>query len=210
MFSVVSLTCHADLAILLIPHSVKVIATPSVANNAWYCSLNDALGSVNMRAKSSSRNASNSTRIGKRPCNSGIKSDGLATWKAPDAINNIWSVFTMPCLVLTVEPSINGNRSRCTPSRDTSGPDDSPRLHILSISSIKMIPLFSAAKIAFSFKSSWLINFDASDSINALSASLIFMVRFLDSPLLPRLWNMPCSWLVISSIPGGAIISTPT
>jgi hypothetical protein len=32
---------------------------------------------------------SSSTRIGKRPCNSGIKSLGLETWKAPAPINSM-------------------------------------------------------------------------------------------------------------------------
>ncbi len=45
-------------------------------------------------------------------------------WKAPEAMNRMWSVRTMPCLVLTVEPSTIGSRSRCTPWRDTSGPCD--------------------------------------------------------------------------------------
>ena len=43
-------------------------------------------------------------------------------WNAPEAMNRMWSVFTGPCLVLTVVPSISGSRSRCTPSRDTSAP----------------------------------------------------------------------------------------
>lgn len=43
-------------------------------------------------------------------------------WNAPDAIKRIWSVFTIPYLVLTVEPSTIGNKSRWTPSRETSGP----------------------------------------------------------------------------------------
>ena len=34
----------------------------------------------------------------------------------------MWSVRTAPYLVLTVEPSTIGSRSRCTPSRETSGP----------------------------------------------------------------------------------------
>jgi hypothetical protein len=44
-----------------------------------------------------------------------------SVWNAPEAINRMWSVFTMPCLVETVQPSTSGSRSRCTPSRDTSG-----------------------------------------------------------------------------------------
>jgi hypothetical protein len=34
----------------------------------------------------------------------------------------MWSVLTMPYLVLTVVPSTSGSRSRCTPWRDTSAP----------------------------------------------------------------------------------------
>jgi len=43
--------------------------------------------SVRMRRKSSSLSEASSTRIGRRPCNSGSKSEGLATWKAPEAMN---------------------------------------------------------------------------------------------------------------------------
>ena len=50
---------------------------------------------------------------------------------------------TGPCLVETVVPSINGRRSRCTPSRLTSAPTRSERAVILSISSRKTIPLSS-------------------------------------------------------------------
>ena len=64
-----------------------------------------------------------STRIGRRPCSSGSRSDGFDMWKAPDAMNRMWSVFTAPCLVETVVPSISGSRSRCTPSRETSRAD---------------------------------------------------------------------------------------
>ena len=44
----------------------------------------------------------------------------MEIWNAPEAMNRMWSVFTAPCLVETVVPSISGSRSRCTPSRDTS------------------------------------------------------------------------------------------
>jgi hypothetical protein len=40
-------------------------------------------------------------------------------------------------------------------------------------------------------------------------ASLMRSLRFLVF-WLPRFWNRPCSWLVISSMPGGVMISTPT
>jgi hypothetical protein len=52
--------------------------TPSVASSAVYCVVSEASGSVRMRTKSSAVSASSSTRIGKRPCSSGIRSDGLA------------------------------------------------------------------------------------------------------------------------------------
>ena len=81
-----------------------------------------ASGSVRMRRKSSRVSACSSTRIGRRPCSSGNRSDGLATWNAPEAMNSTWSVFTGPCLVEIVVPSISGSRSRCTPSRETSPP----------------------------------------------------------------------------------------
>ena len=69
---------------------------------------------------SSRVSASSSTRIGRRPCNSGNRSEGFAIWNAPEAMNRMWSVLTAPCLVETVVPSISGSRSRCTPSRETS------------------------------------------------------------------------------------------
>jgi len=90
--------------------------------------------------KSSFVSESSSTRIGKRPCSSGIRSEGFAVLKAPAAMNRMWSVLTMPCFVFTVEPSTMGSRSRWTPSRDTSGPWLALLPTILSISSRKMIP----------------------------------------------------------------------
>ena len=158
-----------------------------------YCSVNDAFGSVRIRTKSAALSASNSTRIGRRPCNSGIRSDGLETWKAPDAMNKMWSVFTIPCLVVTVQPSISGNRSRCTPSRDTPPSFESLRLQILSISSRKTMPLFSTAKMAFSFNSSGLTSFAASSSTSCFNASFTFILRdFVVEPP-DKFWNMPCN-----------------
>ena len=97
-----------------------------------------------MRTKSASVSGLSSTRIGKRPCSSGMRSLGLETWKAPAAMKSTWSVFTIPYLVCTFDPSTIGSRSRCTPSRETSGPPISPRSPaILSISSRKMMPSVS-------------------------------------------------------------------
>jgi hypothetical protein len=127
--------------------SLKSSVTPSVFSSATYCLINDASGSVRMRRRSSRLSAFSSTRIGSRPCSSGNRSDGLEMWNAPDAMNSTWSVFTGPCLVLTVVPSISGSRSRCTPSRDTSAPMRPSRPAILSISSRNTMPFCSTALI---------------------------------------------------------------
>ena len=78
IFSVLSLTCHAALAKAWMPSSLNETSTPSVANKAMYCSVNDAFGSVKILTKSLVVNACNSTRIGNLPYNSGIKSEGFA------------------------------------------------------------------------------------------------------------------------------------
>ncbi len=186
IFSALSFTSNADFAICVTPSSVNSMARPSVFINALYCTVNAASGSVNIRSKSSAFNADNSTRIGKRPCSSGIRSLGLVREKAPDAINNIWSVFTMPYLVDTVQPSTNGNRSRCTPSRDTSAPPPlSARFATLSISSIKTIPFCSAFSTARVLISSSLSNLPASSSritFRALSIRIL-LVFLLSLPM---------------------------
>ncbi|MCY1351694.1 hypothetical protein D9M69_379690 [compost metagenome] len=120
----------------------------------------------------------------------------------------MWSVFTMPSLVFTVQPSISGSRSRCTPSRETSAPPTLPRLATLSISSMKTIPFCSTASRAAALSSSSLTRRAASSSRTSFMASLTFSLRVLRLPL-PRLEKRFCSWLVISSMPGGAMISTP-
>ena len=209
MFSVRSLTCQATSAIRRMQSSVSSRLSPSVASRALYCSVSEHLGSVRMRSNSSGVSALSSTRIGRRPCNSGIRSLGLARWKAPDAMNRIWSVRTMPYLVLTVEPSISGSRSRCTPSRDTSVPPVSERLATLSSSSIKTMPWFSTTSMACTLSSSSLTKRAASSSRSRRSASRTFSFCDFLRPLPPMRENICCSWLVISSMPGGAMISTP-
>ena len=70
------------------------------------------------------------------------------------------------------------------------------------------MPFCSTNSSARTFSSSMFSRLPASSSQICLNASAIFILRlaFL-SP--PRLANMFCSWLVISSMPGGVIISTP-
>ena len=79
----------AKSAMVAMASSVKVSAMPSVPINAWYCFTSALRGSVRMRMNSSLPRASSSTRMGKRPCNSGMRSDGFETWKAPAAMKRM-------------------------------------------------------------------------------------------------------------------------
>jgi hypothetical protein len=120
-----------------------------------------------------------STRIGKRPCSSGIRSDGLETWKAPAATKRMWSVRTIPYFVCTVEPSTIGSRSRWTPSRETSGPAPPRSPAILSISSRKTIPLSSARSSASLITSSMLTSLSSSSWSRMRRASATVTCRRL-------------------------------
>ena len=40
----------------------------------------------------------------KLTCSSAIRSEGFTEWNAPEQMNRMWSVSTLPCLVWTVEP----------------------------------------------------------------------------------------------------------
>ena len=68
---------------------VNVSVTPSVDSSAVYCRTSAFFGSVRIRTKSSRQSGSSSTRIGKRPCSSGMRSDGFDTWNAPAAMNRM-------------------------------------------------------------------------------------------------------------------------
>ena len=71
------------------------------------------------------------------------------------------------------------------------------------------MPFCSTALSALSLISSSLIILPASSSVSSRSASLTLSLRVLRRPEdMP--WNMLCNWLVMSSMPGGAMISTPT
>ena len=145
-----------------------------------------------MRLKSSGDSALSSTRIGSLPCSSGIRSEGFARWKAPEATNKIWSVRTEPYFVETVHPSISGNRSRCTPSRETSAPVPSVRFATLSSSSIKTMPVSSTATTAALRISSSLTNFAASSSRARRYASRMLKRWWSRLPWL-KLLNILCS-----------------
>ena len=145
MFSTRSFISVASRAISATAPSVNSSVTPSVASSAMYCLIRLASGSTRMRARSLSVSGLSSTRIGSRPCSSGSRSEGLLLWNAPLAMNRMCSVRTAPCLVVTLVPSISGNRSRCTPSRETSAPPRCSRELILSISSRNTMPFCSTA-----------------------------------------------------------------
>src|SRR6185437_7837679 len=165
MFSVCSLTIAANRARDATASSVNESFRPSVSSSATYCLISAFFGSVRMRTKSASERELSSTRIGKRPCSSGIRSEGLVVWNAPAAMKRMCSVRTIPYRVFTVVPSTIGRMSRCTPSRDTSGPWPDSRPAILSTSSIKRIPICSTRSTAI--RVTW------SMSINRLSSSWI-------------------------------------
>ena len=130
-------------------------------------------------------------------------------WKAPEAMNSMWSVLTMPYLVLTVQPSTSGSRSRCTPSRETSAPMVSGAPAILSISSMKTMPFCSAFRQRARLELFLVEHLGASSSVSSLQR--IAHLELARAACARR----PCSGtplqlLVISSMPGGAMISTPT
>ena len=87
ILSVFSFTSKAISAIRSIDSIVKITSTFSVPLHALDCSMKAFFGSVRIWTKLSLVKSFNSTRIGKRPCNSGIKSLGLDIWKAPEPIN---------------------------------------------------------------------------------------------------------------------------
>ena len=99
MFSIRSFTVAAVRASSATPSVVNSSVAPSASISAAYCLVSAFSGSVMMRTKSASVGGLSSTRIGKRPCSSGIRSEGLETWNAPAATNRTWSVFTMPYFV---------------------------------------------------------------------------------------------------------------
>ena len=67
-------------------NGVKMLST---ARSSAYCEVIAFCGMVRMLIKSSFVSESSSTFIGKRPCNSGIRSSIAETWNAPAAMNRI-------------------------------------------------------------------------------------------------------------------------
>ncbi len=89
MLSVPWLTLKAISAIFSTASCVKINLIPSALRSAMYCFKSEFSGSFKILTKSSLDNAFNSTRIGKRPCSSGIKSLGLDSANAPAAIKRM-------------------------------------------------------------------------------------------------------------------------
>mmetsp|Transcript_13952 Transcript_13952/g.34374 ORF Transcript_13952/g.34374 Transcript_13952/m.34374 type:complete len:232 (-) Transcript_13952:832-1527(-) len=117
--------------------------------------------------------------MGRRPCSSASMSDGLAEWNAPEQMNRMWSVLTVPCLVCTAEPSMMGSRSRCTPC-ELGSPvrqGELRELTILSISSMNTMPSCSAVRIASRVTASLLMTRSASASSSRCRASATRILR---------------------------------
>ena len=74
-----ALTSEAIFAIASIPSSENSRSTFSVFSKAMYCFIKLKSGSLKILLKSSLVRASSSTLIGSLPCNSGSRSDGLAS-----------------------------------------------------------------------------------------------------------------------------------
>src|SRR6266542_4182020 len=98
MFSARWLTVEAISATSSTASCPNASVTPSVFKSSTYWRMRAFCGSLRMRTKSSRVKGSSSTRIGKRPWSSGIRSDGLETWKAPAAMKRMWSVLPMSAL----------------------------------------------------------------------------------------------------------------
>ena len=186
--------------------SVKVSATPSLASRAAYCLRSALRGCVRICTKSASVRLRSSTRMGKRPCSSGMRSLGLAVWNAPEAMKSMWSVLTGPYLVVTVEPSTMGSRSRCTPARLTSAPPRAPppppsrATATLSISSMKTMPDSCARRTASRVTASMSTRRAASSLRSRSRASGMGTRRFFLRLLAPK---RSCSCIPISSMPPG-------
>ena len=94
----------------------------------------------------------------------------------------MWSVLTGPYFVITVLPSTIGRISLCTPCLETS-PLPLPSLSvILSISSIKIIPLFSTFSTTSWARASKSIFFSTSSSKNKFRAFRTVVVIFFNFP----------------------------
>src|SRR5437588_3892897 len=100
MFSVRSLTSKAISAIRRTPSVAKSTSTPSVAISARYCAVSDASGSVRMRTKSPTLSESSSTRIGSRPCSSGIRSEGFDRLRSEEHTSELQSHSDLVCRLL--------------------------------------------------------------------------------------------------------------
>mmetsp|Transcript_26178 Transcript_26178/g.57961 ORF Transcript_26178/g.57961 Transcript_26178/m.57961 type:complete len:266 (-) Transcript_26178:45-842(-) len=122
IFSTDLFAMKATRAISRIAKSSKTRSTFSDFISSTCCRMRFVTGSVRIRYMSSSVRPLSVTLMGNRPCSSASRSEGLEVWKAPDAINRMKSVLTLPCLVEMEEPSISGSRSLCTPSEEASAP----------------------------------------------------------------------------------------
>ena len=155
--------------------------------------------------------------MGKRPCSSGMRSETLATWKAPAAMKRTWSVRTGPYLVVTCGALDDGQEVALHAARARRrGRTRESREAILSISSMKTIPWFWARSSASRTTRSMSTMRAASSSESSSTASFTgsLRLRFFPPPKIdpsppgPMFLNISWSPWVISSIPGPAIMGT--
>mmetsp|Transcript_27436 Transcript_27436/g.80069 ORF Transcript_27436/g.80069 Transcript_27436/m.80069 type:complete len:284 (+) Transcript_27436:431-1282(+) len=211
MFSRSRFASVATRAISRTAPSSNSSSMPSACISSTCCAKRFVMGSVRMRYMSPSVRPLSSTRMGSRPWSSASRSEGLTWWKAPEAMKRMWSVWTLPYLVLIVEPSIRGSRSRCTPSALASAEvlRMSRELQILSISSMKTMPFSSTEEIASRVRSAESISFSSSASSRAARASRTGRRRFSEL-LPPPIMVMAAPGMLSSGVWSGVGTSTVT
>ena len=150
---------------------------------------------------------SSSTRIGKRPCSSGIRSDGLDdVERAGGDEQHVVGLHRRRTWSCTVEPSTIGSRSRCTPSRETSGP---PALPARAGDLVDLVEEDDAAVLdAVDRLARDLVHVDQlarpPRRSSSSRASGTFTLRRLRFVLRPNIaWSMSCTSKPISSMPCG-------
>jgi len=125
--------------------SVKDSSSCSVDSNATVCFISEFSGSVRMRTKSSLVR-SRVPRGWEAALEFGHEVAGLGGMERAGGDEQDVVGADRAVLGVTVEPSTMGRRSRCTPPRETSGPDLDSAPAILSISSMKMMRSFRCVR----------------------------------------------------------------
>jgi hypothetical protein len=167
VFLLRSFTWKAISARRCTPLSAKPTVTPSVASSAWYCSVSEA---IRLGQDAHEVVGGPSAPTARRGSAGGpaVPESGPTVWrrwKAPEAMNRMWSVFTMPCLVLD-GAALNQRQQVALHALagDVGALGFAPARHTLSISSMKTMPFCSTFCSAARLTSSSLIRLAASSS----------------------------------------------